>query len=43
MSEWAALTESYSGWTLSEIKDLSRRERLNWLEVARESGKIVRK
>jgi hypothetical protein len=31
------------GWTLSEIKDLSPRERLNWLEIARAAGKVVMK
>ena len=34
-SEWAALTQLYDGWSLEEIKGLSRRERLNWLEVAK--------
>jgi hypothetical protein len=43
MAEWALLTLSFPGWTLTEIKDMSRRERNNWLEVARELGKVVRK
>jgi hypothetical protein len=33
-SEWAALTEFYPGWTLEDIKGLSKRERNNWLEIA---------
>jgi hypothetical protein len=39
MAQWAALTRSYAGWTLSEIKELSPRERSNWLEIAREYGR----
>jgi hypothetical protein len=35
VAEWAALTRSFKGWTLTEIKQLSPRERKNWLEVAR--------
>lgn len=35
MAEWTALTKSFKGWTLTEIKALSPRERKNWLEVAR--------
>jgi hypothetical protein len=42
MSEWAALSSSYSGWTLKDIRKLSRRERTNWLEIAREQGKVTR-
>ena len=34
-SEWAALTELYVGWTLEDIKNLSNRERNNWLEIAK--------
>ena len=34
-SEWAALTQLFEGWSLEEIKGLSRRERLNWLEIAK--------
>jgi hypothetical protein len=33
-SEWAALTQMYEGWTLEDIKGLSKRERSNWLEIA---------
>lgn len=33
MSEWMLLTNSYTGWTLSEIQNLSKRERKNWIEV----------
>jgi hypothetical protein len=34
-SEWSALTQIYEGWSLTEIKELSKRERQNWLEVAK--------
>jgi hypothetical protein len=34
-SEWAALTQLYEGWTLEDIKGLSKRERNNWLEIAK--------
>ena len=34
-TEWAAISELYSGWTLSEIKDMSPRERGNWIELAK--------
>lgn len=43
MYEWKLLATSFSGWTLSEIRELTPRERKNWLEVAREIGKVVRK
>jgi hypothetical protein len=42
MNQWAALAGSYPGWGLKEIKKLSPRERLNWLELAREQGKVKR-
>jgi hypothetical protein len=35
MADWAALVNSFEGWTLTEIKALSPRERQNWLEVAK--------
>jgi hypothetical protein len=38
--DWAAVANSYPGFTLNEIKDLSPRERFNWLEIAREEGKV---
>jgi hypothetical protein len=41
MAEWKALTISFPGWSLTEICELSSRERKNWLEVAREQGKVV--
>jgi hypothetical protein len=37
-----ALAHSFTGWSLEEIKNLSPRERLNWLEMAREYGKVVK-
>ena len=43
MAEWAVLSVSFPGWTLNEVKEMSRRERTNWLEIARELGKVVRK
>jgi hypothetical protein len=43
MSQWTALAASYSGWSLTEIKGLSLRERQNWLEIAREYGLVVKK
>jgi hypothetical protein len=36
MAEWLALSERHQGWTLTEIKELSVRERKNWLELAKE-------
>jgi hypothetical protein len=33
--EWSALTQTYRGWTLEDIKNMSKRERTNWLEVAK--------
>lgn len=29
--EYEYLTKVYSGWTLADIKNLTRRERYNWL------------
>jgi hypothetical protein len=42
MREWAIIAQSFSGWNLTEIKGLSPRERENWLEIARETGRLVR-
>ena len=33
LKDWGALAKLYPGWTLSEIKELSRRERENWAGV----------
>lgn len=33
MQDMDALAKTYPGWSLSEIRDLSRRERSNWLEI----------
>jgi hypothetical protein len=41
MAQWKTLADAYQGWSLNEIRSLSPRERLNWLEVAREYGKVV--
>jgi hypothetical protein len=43
MVQWKVIANSYSGWSLAEIKELSPRERLNWLEVIRDAKGIVRK
>jgi hypothetical protein len=43
MAEWMALAQRFKGWSLTEIKELSSRERSNWLEVAREYSKAVKK
>jgi hypothetical protein len=40
LGQWKLLTENYPGWTLTEIKELSPRERINWLEIAKEDGKV---
>ena len=42
MRQWMTLVEAYSGWSLNDIKSLSVRERLNWLEAGRELGKVTR-
>jgi len=42
MSDWMALTVSFTGWTLNEIKELTPKERANWLEMAKAAGKLVR-
>jgi hypothetical protein len=34
MAEWKKLTELYKGWTLTEVKELSPRERDNWLKIS---------
>jgi hypothetical protein len=36
MAEWLALSDRHEGWTLTEIKELSHRERNNWLALAKE-------
>jgi hypothetical protein len=43
MTQWSAIAKYFTGWSLDEIKELSPRERLNWLEIIRESKGIVRK
>jgi hypothetical protein len=42
MSELVALTLSYKGWTLSEIKDLTYKERQNWIEISKQYGLTAR-
>jgi hypothetical protein len=43
LAEWLVLTHHFSGWTLTEIKDLSPRERKNWIALANELGKALKK
>lgn len=43
MIQWSTLSREYPGWSLDEVKEFSPRERLNWLELAREAKGIVRK
>jgi len=43
MDHWKTLTKAFRGWTLTEIQLLTPRERENWLEVAREQGKVAKK
>lgn len=42
MRQWMTLVQAYSGWSLTEVKMLSVRERLNWLEAGRELGKVTK-
>jgi hypothetical protein len=35
LAEMTAITTEYEGWTLTEIRNLSPRERKNWLEIAK--------
>jgi hypothetical protein len=43
MAEWVALTMSYPSWSLEDIRGMSSRERYNWLEIAKNQGRIIRK
>jgi hypothetical protein len=43
MYDWASLAIGFSGWSLTEIKDLSPRERKNWLSVAVGLGRVASK
>jgi hypothetical protein len=40
--EWSGLTTAYPGWGLTEIKELSYRERNLWIEMALASKKLIR-
>jgi len=42
MTQWKTLVDAYPGWSLTEVRSLTPRERLNWLEIAREYGKVVK-
>jgi len=41
MAEWFILSNAFKGWTLTEIQNLSHRERANWIEVSKEYRKAV--
>jgi hypothetical protein len=34
MMDWLVLSNMFPGWSLAEIKDLSPRERQNWLTLS---------
>jgi len=34
-AEWAAISSMYEGWTLTEIQEMSKRERQNWINLAK--------
>lgn len=40
---WAMLSRNYPGWSYTEIRELSPRERENWLEIAKHYTKLTRK
>jgi hypothetical protein len=42
VAQWAGLTHSFSGWSLTEIQELTPRERSNWITIARGLGKLKR-
>jgi hypothetical protein len=42
LAEWAGLAKSFAGWSLNDIKELSPRERFNWLAIAKEYGFIAK-
>lgn len=35
MAEWQIIAQENKGWNLTEIQQMSRRERKNWIEVSR--------
>jgi hypothetical protein len=35
MYQWGTLALAFQGWSLKELKDMSPRERTNWLEIAK--------
>lgn len=39
---WVALSKAYPGWSLDEVKSLSPRERLNYIQLAIEMNGGVR-
>jgi hypothetical protein len=43
VTQWSTISKYFTGWSLDEVKELSPRERLNWLEIIREAKGIVRK
>jgi len=34
ITEWKSLVEKYPSWTLTEVQQLSWRERQNWIELS---------
>jgi hypothetical protein len=42
MLDYALLATAFPGWSLEELKKLSPRERKNWVEVAKATGRIRR-
>lgn len=36
MYQWMTLLQKFPSWTLETVQQLSPRERINWLELAKE-------
>jgi hypothetical protein len=43
IKEWSFLSDIHPGWSLTEIALLTPRERKNWIELAKEEGKAVKR
>jgi hypothetical protein len=37
------LSQAFPGWSLSDLKEMTPRERRNWFELAKEDGRLVSK
>jgi hypothetical protein len=35
MAEWRLISLEFKSWTLTEVQQMSQRERKNWIEVSR--------